>query len=423
MPWQENRTVDLREEFVLRAKAPECSFLTLCEEFGISRKTGYKWMARFDKRGMDGLADMSRRPRRIKGSSGEAVTRLVELRDAHPRWGPKKMQALLLRELHRREVPSIRTIARIFDRLGIARIRRIRVRAVKTVREARRIEAGKPNATWTVDFKGWWKTKNGRRANPLTVRDSCSRFVLLLKLMDIGSTEKVQIEFTRLFQKYGLPDVIHVDNGAPFASTKSPFGLSRLSAWWTSLGIAPSFSRPGKPQDNGGHERMHADIAVDLQASPSATLPHQQRACDTWVKEFNYVRPHEALGFKTPAEIYRRSKRPYKHVVPPQYPAQCRVCIVRPSGTIRLNDHEMFVGSAFGGHKVGVEPVDKVFVKVHFYHLTLGLFDLANSPRLNRSKRPSIMTPLKKSKSVTAKRIKLSPAKTQRLSPAKKAAK
>jgi putative transposase len=329
MPWQEHRTVDLREEFVLRAKAPDVQFSGLCREFGISRKTGYKWVQRYDARGVVALSDMSRRPLRIVSTSGEVVVHLLELRDQHPRWGPKKMRALLLRTFSKKQVPSVRTIGRIFDRLGIERIRRIRVRVLVPARAAPVILAKSPNDTWTVDFKGWWRTTNGKRADPLTVRDACSRFVLCVKLMHTTKTEVLQREFLTLFQKYGLPKVIHVDNGSPFASTKSRRGMSRLSAWWTALGIRVSFSRVASPQDNGGHERMHADIALDLQANPKASLQAQQKACDAWVAVFNQVRPHEALKMATPASRYRRSPRPYKGIREPRYPLRWQVRKVR----------------------------------------------------------------------------------------------
>lgn len=385
MPWQKHLIMNLREEFVLRANAPGSNLSELCREYEIARKTGYKWLARYAAGGLLALADVSRRPRRIAAVSGEVVMRLVELREAHPKWGPKKLHVLLLRELPKTQVPSVRTLARILDRLGVPRLRRVRKSSTET-RLKPAIDAKLPNQSWTVDFKGWWQTKDSKRCDPLTIRDACSRYILRLELMTTTKTDDVKRVFVRVFEKYGLPGIIHVDNGAPFGSTRSRLGLSRLSVWWTALGIHVSFSRPATPADNGAHERMHRDISVELQASPAAHLKAQQRECDTWVQDFNHVRPHEALAMKTPASKYKRSKRPYREVVAPRYSIKCDVRAVRHNGSVRYRDREIFVGTAYAGYRVGIEVVDSKNVRIHFYKRDLGVFDLANAARNPRKK-------------------------------------
>ena len=368
--------MDLREEFVLRAKAPGACIAALCREYAVSRKTGYKWLARFDAEGVEALADMSRRPRRVVETSGEVVLQIQELRAAHPRWGPKKLRVLLARRLPNEEVPSVKTIARILDRLGAARIRRPRVRLVTVDRNAPRHDVRGPNDVWTVDFKGWWRTRDGERCDPLTVRDAFSRLVLCLRVMTSTAGDPVRAVFVELFTGYGLPKVIHVDNGSPFGSTRARAGLSRLSAWWVALGITASFGRPAHPQDNGGHERMHADVAGELEGSAAETLKSQQVACDAWVEEFNEVRPHEAIAMKTPASLYKRSSRTYRGVRPARYPAGFRMRSVSPNGTIKFGRKAPFIGTAFAGYQVGVLEVDATTIRVHFYEVDLGCFDL-----------------------------------------------
>jgi transposase InsO family protein len=230
MPWKEHRIMDLREEFVLRAKAPGAIVAALCRECGISRKTGYKWLARYDARGVEGLADLSRRPRRAVETSGEVVLRLAALRCAYPRWGPKTLRHLLTKQ-GVADVPSVKTVARILERLGEPRLRAPRRAGPAALdRQAPRHVIEAPNDVWTVDFKGWWKTRGGEHCEPLTVRDAFSRYVLCCKVMTSTAMLGVREAFERLFQQYGLPAVIHVDNGSPFGSTRARGGLTQLSA-------------------------------------------------------------------------------------------------------------------------------------------------------------------------------------------------
>jgi transposase InsO family protein len=376
MPWKEHRTVDLREELVLRAKAPERNVAELCREYGVSRKTAYKWLRRFDEEGVEGLKNMSKRPQTVVSTSGEMVLRIVELRHDHPTWGPKKLRIVLLRRSgSHSEVPTVRTIARILERAGepLVRRRRRSIFEPETSEVVQLPRADEPNDLWTVDFKGWWHTRDGARAEPLTVRDAVSRFLLLVKLMRSTREKLVRKEFQRLFEKYGLPTSIRVDNGPPFASRRSRAGLSKLSAWWVSLGVQVVRGRPAHPEDNGGHERMHADMARELQDSPAATAEAQQRACDGWVETFNQVRPHEALGGKTPADVFRPSSRRYRGPRRTCYPTTFDVRHVDMNGHIRLNGRNYFVSGAVAGHDVGLELLADGNHRAWFYEVDLGV--------------------------------------------------
>lgn len=384
MPWKEHRPMDLRKEFVLAASAPSANVMQLCRDFGISRSNGYKWIRRFEAQGELGLKDQSRRPRKTSEIGGETVLRLIELRHEYPKWGAKKMQALLIRSGHKGPPPSTKTIARIFDRAGEPRVRKPRRRLRLVFREHQELEVHGPNDVWTVDFKGWWRTMDGKRFEPLTVRDAFSRYVLCLRMLSSMAAVAVKPAFERLFQARGLPKVIRVDNGAPFACTSAPAGLSRLSAWWTSLGIRVSFSRPAHPQDNGSHERMHADMANEMEADPAGTPKAQQRIADLWRLQFNNVRPHEAIGMKTPADLYRPSSRRYRGVGLPSYPRNQAVRRVTRLGSVRYAGKTIFISESVSGFEVGVRKTRQGRLAVQFYGIDLGIFELEASPLHHR---------------------------------------
>lgn len=369
--------MDLIEEFVLRASEPHRNMSELAREFGVSRKTGYFWLSRFSRLGVAGLKPGSHRPRRVVQTSAEVVLRIIELRREHRFWGPKKLKALLKAELG--EAPSVKTIARITKRLGMAPLRLTRVRKKSPLREGGLLSAQKPNDVWTFDFKGWWKTRDGKRFEPLTVRDAASRFVLLC----VHSRETfvgVKEHCERLFLQHGLPTTIRADNGPPFAASDAMGGLSRLSAWWISLGIEVSFSRPGTPSDNGGHERMHADMAAELQSEPGADSVEQQQLVDEWLRTFNHLRPHEALGQRTPASVYRRSRRRMKQLKP-TYPADAIVARVSGRGRIALDGHQYFVGVNLSSMSIGIRRIDG---KLHILFFGKKLGVLQSTPQRAR---------------------------------------
>lgn len=376
MPWKEQPLLNQREEFVLRALEPGANMAALCREYGVSRKTGYKWLTRFKESGRQGLEDLSRRPRcsplRI---SGETALRIIELRRSHPRWGPKKLRAVLARSANVDEVPSVRTIARVLDRAGLTKRRRRR-RRPELATQAPNPSSTRPNDLWTVDFKGWWRTRDGKRAEPLTVRDDASRYVLCAELMESTAAAPVREVFIRLFERFGLPNAIQVDNGSPFASTRARAGMTTLSAWWVALGIEVIRGRPAHPQDNGGHERMHLDLRYDVEDHAADDLRSQRYAMETWRHEFNHVRPHEALGQQVPADVYAKGSRLYRgpRLLPPR-PGMARRR-VSARGALKFRKQTVYVGMAFAEYDVDIEVVDDRQLRLWFYELDLGLVRL-----------------------------------------------
>jgi len=366
--------MSLRIEFVERAKAGE-SIASLCREFKISRTTGHKWQKRFEAHGYEGLEEQSRRPKTAPLATGEElVMAVLEARDRHARWGPRKLHGLLRRRFGD-QTPSERTIARILKRADRVRERRSR-RRPSFVDHAPHVQAQVPNEVWTVDFKGWWRSLDGKRCDPLTVRDAFSRFVLAVQLCR-PTTVAVRQVFERLFARHGLPKAIQCDNGEPFVSVRARGGLSQLSAWWLSLGIRLVRSRPGCPQDNGGHERMHADISAEQQSRPATTRDAQQRELDRWRQEFNHVRPHDALGGKTPADVYKPTERRKPVVRPYQYPAGIIPVRVHHQGTFAWCGNFYFLSCSLRRQHVGIQPIDVLHVRAWFRDLDLGTVEIA----------------------------------------------
>ena len=365
--------MSLKIEFVERAEKGE-PIARLCREYGVSRTTGHKWLNRFRSQGYDGLEEQSRRPKSSPlATAEEIVVAILEAREAHPRWGPLKLEVLLRRRLGD-QTPSARTIARILKRAGRVMERRRR-RPLNVVDRAPLVQATEPNEVWTVDFKGWWRARDGKRCEPLTVRDAFSRKVLAAVVCN-ATTEAVRKVFVRLFRKYGVPGAIHCDNGVPFVSMQARGGLSVLSAWWMSFGIRIVRSRPGCPQDNGAHERMHVEVRAEVQASPAATPEAQQRALDRWRQQYNHVRPHQALAGKTPAEVYKPGERRPPRPVPYAYPPHVEVRHVKSSGHISFRSYAYFVSVALIGHELGIEEVDAIHVRLWYRELDLGLMEV-----------------------------------------------
>jgi len=382
MPWKEHRKMSLKMEFVEKVSRPGASMAELCREYGISRETGYKWLKRFKTEGYTGLEERSRAPQSSPLAKAEAmISAILDARETNPRWGAKKL-ADVLRRKHGQETPSVSTIARVLKRFGQVRQRR-KSRPLSAVERAPQVEAKAPNDVWTVDFKGWWRSLDGNRCEPLTVRDACSRYVLSVQVMEGTSTAPVREVFEALFRKHGLPGAIQCDNGSPFISSRARGGLTKLSAWWVSLGIKVVRSRPGCPQDNGGHERMHRDMRADLQAFPEATRQEQQRACAKWQQEFNHVRPHEALGGQVPADLYKPSVR--RSLTPPRHPYPSHWLVRRvnsSSGGVVVEVQSYSIGHALGGHFIALEPLGGLRHRIWFRDLDLGEISLAPPTRM-----------------------------------------
>jgi len=370
--------------FVEEASQPGSNVSALCRKHGISRQTGYKLLRRFKAQGFTGLEEHSRRPRSTPLATAEdLVAAIVAERVKHPRWGARKL-VVVLRRTFGELTPSVRTVHRILERFGQVRARRSR-RPLSIVDKAPVVSATKPNDVWTIDFKGWWRTQDGKRCDPLTIRDAYSRYVLALELVPRCTGELVRNIMERLFRKHGVPGAIQCDNGSPFISAQSMGGLTKLSAWWTSLGIKIVRSRPGSPQDNGGHERMHVDVAADLQTNPAASIALQQRACDKWRQTFNQIRPHEALKNKTPGELYCSS--PTKPLVRMcSYPIDWIKRTVTKNGTVTVDHEAAFISTSLRGYQVALESLGGFKYRVWFYELVIGEVELAlvNASQLDR---------------------------------------
>jgi transposase InsO family protein len=373
----ETGVMDQRTEFVLRVVRDVEDFGAVCREYGISRKTGYKWKERFVTEGLSGLYDQSRRPKHSPREIGEAmVCAMIKLKLAHPAWGPRKIRTVLGRSMPANELPSESSFKRILDSVGLVRHRRRRSRVEQGARVQTPARAERANHVWTIDFKGWWYTRNRSRCEPLTIRDDFSRYVLCAQALANARTETVQDQMNRVFERFGLPEVMRSDNGAPFAAQNSPLGLSRLSAWWLTLGINLDRIPPGRPDQNGGHERMHRDMACEVEACAAHDLTEQQAELDMWRQTFNEERPHEAIGMRVPAEVYEPSPRPFDpSPIELEYPKGYAVRKVHATGIIKMHRKALSVSSALRGHDVGLEPIDGARWAVWFCRLRLGELD------------------------------------------------
>lgn len=362
-----------RVEFVLRAVQTD-NFRGLCREYGISAKTGYKWKERFVLHGLSGVSEESRRPRSSPGGLSERVVcEIIRLKERHRTWGPRKVRAVYART--HVGVPSESSFKRVLDRAGLTEKRRVSSRE-----EGGRLYSGrraeKANEVWTVDFKGWWYGVEGRRCEPLTVRDEFSRYVLEVRALANSRTESVRECFERLFGRHGLPGAIRSDNGAPFAQVQSLLGLTKLSAWWLALGIDLERGRPGCPQDNGAHERFHLDVARDLEAR---RLGETQAVLDEWRETFNEERPHEALGMRVPAEVFCASERRYMGTPEDlEYEGMDRRRIQSHGGIIWAGQ-KIFITTALQGWSVGLKQMGEGLWNVWFGRLLLGQLEDATA--------------------------------------------
>jgi putative transposase len=343
-----------------------------CRGYGISRKTGYKWLERYKLDGPSGLVERSRAPHRMPWAIDDEMAEIVvDARCRHPSWGPRKLLAWLERQHKNRDFPAASSIGDLLRRRGLVKPRRRRRHGSPHVSRPGQFDA--PNATWCADFKGWFRTRDGKRCDPLTVSDGHSRFVLSCRIVERPTFEHVQKEFVRAFEEYGLPEAIRTDNGPPFASKA---GLSRLAVWWLKLGITPDRIEPGKPEQNGRHERFHRTLKAETASPPAATAKSQQRRFDRFVHEFNEERPHEALENDTPASWYSSSPRPYPRTLPDlEYPADHLVRSVRVTGTFKWRGHLIFVSETLIGERVSLEPIDNDQWLIRFATLRLGVLD------------------------------------------------
>jgi transposase InsO family protein len=363
--------MDQRTQFIADYLREVLSVTELCDLYGISRKTAYKWIERYLRQGPAGLEERSRRPQLSPNRTPDEVTQaLLEARRRHPSWGGKKLLTLVHKRHPRWDLPHRSTVCDILSRHGMVAKKRQRRRIGHPGKPTSLILA--PNELWSADFKGQFKTGNGRYCYPLTVADGYSRYLLGCQGLNSTSVEEAKPVFTRLFREYGLPKRIRTDNGVPFA-TSTLARLSRLSAWWVRLGILPELIEPGKPQQNGRHERMHRTLKAETTRPAAGSLPAQQRKFNVFIDEFNNERPHEALDQQTPAACYRPSPRQMPEKIPPfVYPDRFEVRYVSGNGGIRWNRDWVNVSTVCIGEHVGLEEIDNGVWNVYFGPLKLG---------------------------------------------------
>jgi transposase InsO family protein len=374
MPWKESSVMDERIRFVIRLKDGE-SMAALCREFQISRKTGYKIFERYEECGLEGLTDRARRPHRYANQLPEQIeAAIVAARREKPNWGARKIRERLLRRLPSEvKVPARSTIHAILDRHGlVTRAKRSRTRTEGTALSA----GASPNSLWCADYKGEFRLGNQRYCYPLTVTDHASRYLLLCEAMESNAEKTAFTAFERLFQERGLPQAMRSDNGVPFASPNGLFNLSRLSVWWLRLGISIERIRPGHPQQNGRHERMHLTLKKEATRPAGANLLQQQAKFDAFLEEFNNERPHEALNMQCPAEVYASSCRPYQGIGELHYPFHDKTVVVTNCGRLCLYRKKINLSTCLAGQAVGVKEVDEGIWLVSFMDYDLGYIDL-----------------------------------------------
>lgn len=374
MPWQELSPVNLRMRFVAEWQTGLWSMTELCAQYQVTRKTGYKWVDRCERDGPKALHDRSRRPHRMPTATPAAiVTAVFAVRRRHPTWGGRKIRAWLQRQEPHTEWPQRTTICDLLQRHELTRERPRHPRVPRQGAPLAPVTG--PNDTWTLDFKGQFRTGDATLCYPLTVRDAFSRFVLgceALRGIDAGPTRE---RLTRVFARYGLPLYIRTDNGGPFAGPTWA-GLSQLAVWWIRLGITPERIDPGRPQQNGSHEQFHAVLKAETTRPPATTLVGQQRRFARFCTIYNTERPHEAIADRTPATVYEPSHRPLPQRLPPlEYPGHFEVRRVFGNGCVSWRKIALFLTGVLAGEDVAFEEVDDGWWTIHFGHVILGRFD------------------------------------------------
>lgn len=378
MPWKETRPMEERLKFIAFYKDNAYTISELCRHFGISRKTGYKWIRRFESRGIDGLHELSRAPYHQSNSTPlEIEAAILETaRSLKVKRGPKKLRQLLQLKYPDIIWPAISTIGAILKRNGLVKSRR---RSRKSPPYQKPLAGcDHANAVWSADLKGWFKARNGERCDPLTITDNKSRFLLRCQLVRPLTFESMKPVFESAFIEYGLPEAIRTDNGAPFATT-TVGGLSHLSIWWIRLGIIPERIAPGKPQQNPRHERMHRTLKDEACKPPKSTWACQQKAFDNFRHEFNYQRPHESLQQLFPGDLYRPSPRKYPLVLPDmQYPDDMMPRTVYHQGDIKWKSTSIYLTKVLAGQTVAMRQVEHQLWDIFFGHIRLAQLDTLN---------------------------------------------
>jgi transposase InsO family protein len=369
----ETNATEQRRSFVLGYESGQWSMSELCQRYGVTRPTGYKWVERVYEEGEAGLVERSRVPNDCPHRAPAAIERRILALRGRYGWGAKKLLQVLERRHPEVAWPARSTVNAILDRHG--KLRRNRRRRKWEHPGAAPLETERPNQVWPADFKGQFKTRDGKYCYPLTVTDHYSRKLLVCRGLPSVRTEGAKPVFRRLFRQSGLPEAIRTDNGAPFAST-GIHGLCELNVWWMQLGIVHQRIRPSSPQENGQHERMHRDLKRETTRPPAANLASQQRKFDRFRKRYNGERPHDGIDGELPAEFWEPSPRPYpERIAPPEYPAHLEVRRVSAAGTFRLKARQPFLSNALADEYIGLEEVGDGPWNIVYYRTLLGRID------------------------------------------------
>jgi len=384
MGWEETCAVEERMRFVVAARKSEESFAALCRRFGVSRRIGYKWLERFEAEGAVGLFDRSRAPlHHPQAISGSIAERCLEVRRAHPTWGPVKVLAYLERRAPRTDWPAASTIGELFDREGLTVKRKLRRRSPPSSAPFAHCEAA--NDVWCIDFKGWFLTGDGKRCEPLTITDAHSRYLLRCQALPRTDTEHVWPVLDAAFREFGLPHYMRSDNGSPFASVGAG-GLSKLAVKLIKAGVMPERIAPGKPQQNGRHERMHLTLLQDVADPPAKSLREQLKRLHEFQRFYNEERPHQALDNATPADRYRVSARRFDGILrEPEYHDDQQVRRVRRNGDIKLDGRMIYLSQALSGEPIGLAEAEGCWL-VSYGPVELGTIPYGGD-RLRKPKR------------------------------------
>ena len=375
MPWKDTTTMEQKVEFICEWLSGKYTISELCRSYGVSRPSAYLLISRYEKSGIEGLLDKSTAPRDHPNKTPKEVElRILSLKKKYRRWGAKKISKLLFNFFTEDEIPSVVTIHKILSKHGLVCPQR-RLRRVKPVFPI--YDPQECNLVWSADYKGKFKMGNLKYCHPLTIADSKSRYLFTAKAHISEDFMSAKAEFTRVFRKYGLPKQIHTDNGGPFGSVLSIQRFTRLSYWFIALGILPVFSDPAHPEQNGRHERMHRELKAAC-ARPSANdLKSQQRKLDAFVREYNNVRPHEALDMETPAEVHTLSSIPFpERIREYHYPSNMKVMNVTKNGSMRWRSYYwVYLTKALTGKRDGAEEIGNGIWKVFYRNVFLGYFN------------------------------------------------
>ncbi len=373
MPWKETSVMDERMRFIGRLLSGE-KMAPLCREFGISRVTGYKIWNRYEKDGAQGVYNRSRAPHKHPNQIPFEVEQLiVRLKKEKPKWGAPKIRELVSRKYPGIKLPATSTVHCVLDRHGLVsrKSKRNKYRAVATYLSTPK----EPNDLWCTDFKGQFRMGNNNYCYPLTLSDQISRFVISCEALSTTEADPCFAVFEEAFQEYGLPLAIRSDNGTPFASGNSAWNLTRLSVWWIRLGIKLERIKPGHPEQNGRHERMHRTLKFEAIKPAAPNLLQQQERFYSFIEEFNFERPHQALDMKCPADVHKKSSRPYQGLPDVTYPGYDRSLLISNCGRVCMGKRKVHISRALANQPVGLRVVDDGIWQVDFMSYPLGFFD------------------------------------------------